>query len=180
MSNVNNLKTNNSKSKIIIVFLCIIIAIAGVVIWYLAGNRQISGNEDKPKRDFVVNEENVDKIIEELNTPTNKDAPATYDVMMNSNWNFETGTSKSSNAHVTNSPTNKNIVYFDVYLADTKEVVYSSPYLRVGDDIKGFSLEKELAFGKYNAICKYYILDDDLKELCTVAVNVTLNIGSNK
>lgn len=189
MDSMNNAKNKHSNSKFIvcIILLCIVIVIAGVIIWHLAGKSQMPGNEGNTtsqdagtrNKDFLVTEENVDRVMEELNKSDSK-APSTFDVMMNSNWNFETGASESSNAHVTNSTANKNTVYFDVYLAQTKEVVYSSPYLKVGDDLKGFKLDKELEPGKYDAICKYYILDEDLNSLCNVSVNVTLNIGAHE
>ena len=142
------------------VLLIIIIVSATAIILHLS-NRQVqnpSETETKPKKDLIVNEENASSIREELMNPETDVAPPTYDVMMNADWYFQDGKSPSKNASVSNYKTNSNVVYFDVILQDSNEVVYSSPYISVGAEINHFQLDKPLEEGTYDAVCKYYIL----------------------
>lgn len=160
-----------------VIFLVIILALVVLIIHLskqpLQSNRE---EETTKKKDLIITEENVNSIREELNNPTSGEAPPTYDVKMNAEWYFQDGRSKSKNAAVSNAETNQNVVYFDVILQDTEEVIYSSPYVSVGATVKQFQLDKDLEQGTYDAICKYYILNDEMESMCTVSVNVKIYI----
>lgn len=164
----------------LIFLLCILLLGAGIVIYTLLQKKTPILQEETTKRDIIVTEDNIDKIREELSRGVDDSVPASYDVMMNADWRFATGASESENAYVANYKTNQNMVYFDVILTQTEETVYSSPVLAVGAELKYFKLDKELPAGVYPAICRYYILDDNMKELCTVSVNVKLYIAENQ
>lgn len=179
MQRTNPVKTGSSKLIIglLATLLCVVVVAAGVIIFQLSQRESSEKEEEtKLKKDLLITEENISSIKEELEQTENDTVPASYDVMMNSDWYFEDGKSKSSNASVTNYKTNKNTVYFDVILNDSGEVVYSSPYISVGAVNKQFALDKELPAGNYEAVCKYYILDEEMNTLCTVSVNITLHI----
>lgn len=171
--------TGKQTNRVLIVLLLILVAIiifAGIVIFVLLSKENKEADNEKNKN-FLVTEDNVDDVIQEMQE-TDTSVPASYDVKMNNSWYFEDGEAQSSNAAVSNYKTNNNTVYFDVILSDTGETVYSSPYLKVGDEIANFSLDKVLSAGEYKAICKYYILNDDLEMLCTTAVNITITIAN--
>lgn len=96
-----------------------------------------------------------------------------YRVNMNNDWVFQGG---SSNAYVRNHPNNTRTVYFDVFLADTKELVYSSPYLPVGGSVQGFALDAALDPGVFKGIVTYHLVDDDHREVSTLSVTVALRV----
>jgi hypothetical protein len=123
----------------------------------------------------VATQENIDEILEQMNTPV-KDGY--YEVTMNSDWVFETAKSPSSNAYVKNKETNTRTVYFAVFLSDTGELVYTSPYLPLGSSLTNFALDKELEAGEYPAVMTYYLVDDDYNKLTDVSITVKLKIES--
>ena len=135
--------------------------------------RTIVDMNDIGGRGTLVTSENVDEILEEMNKPIED---ASYTVRMNSDWDFPSGKTKSTNAFVANGTDNKRTVYFDIVLDDTNELVYSSPFMPVGTDISKFALDVELGKGIYYATVVYHLVDDDLKEITTASVSVTLNV----
>lgn len=130
---------------------------------------------DTGARGTVVTEENLEEVLEMLQSPSQD---TSYSVQMNTSWNFPSGRSESTNAYVANSILNTRTVYFDVVLNDTNELVYSSPYLPVGTDISGFALDAVLEAGQYQARVIYHLVDDDLNEITTASMSTTLNIES--
>jgi hypothetical protein len=126
-----------------------------------------------PGRGMVVNEENASSIKEWAETPVQD---ASYRVRMNMEWNFPDCKTASDNAYVENAETNKRTVYFDVALADTNEIVYSSPFIPVTARLEGFKLDTDLAAGTYPAVVTYHLVDDDFQEITTVAMNITINV----
>lgn len=124
-------------------------------------------------RGTLVTPENVQELIA-AEPVTNTDAA--YTVSMSIDWSFEDGTSLSRNAYVENHVSNSRTVYFDLMLADTLELVYSSPYIPVGSTLQDFALDKDLEAGDYLAIVEYHLVDDDHNELSTVSVTVNLHI----
>lgn len=169
-------KENKSPKKITptavicIVLLLVVISLAAVLIWFLT--RKDAPDDAPSGRGTVVTEDNVSQLIAEAGP----NADAAYTVSMNVEWNFENGTSPSSNAYVENDTSNSRTVYFNLLLADTSELVYSSPYIPVGSTLTGFALDKDLEAGDYLAIVEYHLVDDDHQELSTVSVTTTLHI----
>ena len=117
--------------------------------------------------------EEVAALLEQPNTN-----PQTYDVTMNSTWNFTSGDEASYNAYVENSPSNQNDVYFDLVLADTGETLLESPVIQVGQHMDKIKLDKKLKAGSYNCILTYHLLDDQQSTISTVKLAVTVNVES--
>lgn len=183
---VGNQKQSTSKmekkgGKIIIVIGAIVIVALLVVIVFLLG-RQSGQNkqpdaaetvENVPKRNVVVNEDNVDKVAEEIikKEPVRS---GMYEVTMNSEWIFADGSSVSENAYVENVANNTNDVYFDVNLADTDELIYSSPVIPLGSYLENIALDKDLDKGNYDCVLTYHLIDAEQKTLSTLKVKVTI------
>ena len=161
-----------------------VMAIVTIVVLWLGGTNDLP-MPDAPSRPAieapatggrgtVINEQNVDEIREQLNRPVDD---AYYETYMNVNWLFPDPSGPSSNAFVENSTNNSRTVYFDLILADSKELIYSSPFIPVGARLDKFELDAELPEGVYGAIVVYHLVDDDHQEITTVSVAVTLHLG---
>lgn len=124
-------------------------------------------------RATFISKENVEEVKQEMEAPVED---AYYTTSMTIDWNFYDGKSVSTNAYVANITANKRTVYFDVNLSETGELVYSSPYLPVGERMEEIALDKELPKGDYPAIITYHLVDDNHEELTTVSVAITLHI----
>ena len=95
-ADINENKGKKGGKNLLIVCALIIIVLLAVIIVVLLGKSQM---DDKPKRNVVVNEDNAEDIAEDLfDHETVK--PGTYEVRMNSTWNFQDGTSASENAYI--------------------------------------------------------------------------------
>lgn len=127
---------------------------------------------DSSGRGVLVTPDNVEKLVAEAQKNTDE----AYTASMNIEWMFEGGGLVPGNAYVKNTESNSRTVYFDLLLDGTNDVIYSSPYIPVGSTLKDFALEKELDVGDYNAIVQYHLVDENNKEVSTVAVTVKLHI----
>lgn len=169
-----NIKEKEDRKKRKIVFIiCIIIimALLGTVLYLLAEKKKA---EEVPKRNVVVNKDNVDDVLkgmEEEKTPMGH-----YEAKMNSVWNFETGDASSKDAYVENVTNNTNSVYFDVIRSDNNETIFESPILPVGSYLEEITLNKKLPAGTYDCILVYHLLNEEEESISTVKVAVTINI----
>lgn len=159
----------------IAVFL-VIVALVGIIIYLLS--RPSEQEPERPQsssepRAVVVTEDNVAEILAQANEPVKG---AYYNCQMNVEWNFTDSTQPSYNAYVANSTINECTVYFDVNLQEDGTLVYSSPYIPVGEKLKEIILTENLDAGDYPAVVTYHLVDDDYEELSTVSVTVTLHI----
>ncbi len=155
----------------IAVAVCIVViaALLGVVIYLLLGKK-----EEPVRRNVVVNEDNVDEVLEQLEDPV----PAgSYEVKMNSTWNFTSGDAPSDNAYVENAEANTNSVYFDVTRTDTEETIFESPILPVGSHLENITLDSNLPAGTYDCLVTYHLLDENDESMSTVKLTLTINIG---
>ena len=159
----------SGKKFLIVLLVAVILVMAGVII-YLLWPKEEPEKEVKG-RAIVLTEDNVEEF---KNQEPVEDGY--YLVTMNTTWEFEDGKSESTNAYIANAKENTRTVYFDVTLSDTDEVVYSSPYLTVGAELKNIKLDKELAAGEYTAVVTYHLVDDDFNEIDTVAAEVIIHI----
>lgn len=157
------------KKKIQVTITVVVFSLLIAVIIYLLFFKD-KDNNDKDTRPMVVTEDNVDDVINAMDKPV-KDGY--YDVTMSTKWVFD---GNSSDAYVENSKSNTRTVYFDVNLSDTKELVYSSPYIPVGKKMKGFALKSKLAPGAYDAYVTYHLVDDNNKEVSSLSVNITFQV----
>ncbi|MCI9596420.1 MAG: hypothetical protein HFE75_03810 [Firmicutes bacterium] len=146
--------------------ICIVVVILLAILLFLLLNKE-------PARNVVVNEDNVEEVIENREFVP----PGSYEVTMNYNWNFASGTAASDNAYVKNAESNKNPVYFDVIRKDTDETIYKSPILTVGSHLNNITLDSDLPTGVYDCIVTYHLLDEKDESFDTVSLNLTINIG---
>lgn len=160
-------KEKKKKGGKIVLIICIVIIVAlCILIWFLLHK------DDKPKRDVVVNEDNVDKIVSQLERP----GDGVYQVTMNSTWHFDDGTASSDNAYVENAEVNENPVYFDLTRSDTNEKIYESPIIPVGSHLDKITLDSELEAGTYECVMTYYLVNEDEDIISTVRVSVNIVI----
>lgn len=164
----NKEKSSNSRMKIVVIILLILlVAVLGVIIYILT---RPEADEDTSGRGTVVTEDNAGDI----NISQEPVEDGMYETSMTIDWHFHGTTSED--AYVANVENNTRTVYFDLNLADSGETVYSSPYIPVGEELSGLTLEKELAPGTYDTILIYHLVDDDNKEVSTLSVALTIYV----
>jgi hypothetical protein len=151
----------------------IVIAVVAVVAFRLG-----AGDNEPPVpvtvgRGVVATPENIEELREKAKQPVED---GYYETRMNVDWKFPNSSAESTNAYVENSTNNKRTVYFDLTLADTNELIYSSPFIPVGARLEKFKLDAELPAGEYKGIVTYHLVDDEYRELTTVSVGVNLRI----
>lgn len=158
-----------SKKLLVVALVAVIVILLGVII-YLVGFGRESEVEEKG-RAVLLTEDNVEEYD---NQGAVEDGY--YLVTMNTSWEFDDGKAESNNAYVANVEQNTRTVYFDVFLSDTGELVYSSPYMPVGTELKNFALDEDLEAGDYTAVVTYHLVDDDNNEIDDVSAEVTIHI----
>lgn len=177
----NNNKTTGKKGStkifVVIAVLIVVIAVMAGAIIYLISDKNEKNKDNAVNRNVVVNEQNVDKVIESMAkdefTPV-----GSYEVTMNSTWNFKNGKAVSDNAYVKNAVTNTNSVYFDITRSDTGETILESPILPVGAYLDNITLDKELPSGQYDCVCTYHLIDEDNKPISEVSLKLNIIIGN--
>lgn len=143
-------KANTKKKGILPVIIgiaAVIIVIVGVIILTQGGKSKDTASE---QRNVVVNPDNLDDVLDDLKNQ--KTESGTYEVTMNTTWEFEKGDSASTNAYVENSTSNKNAVYFDIVRTDTGDKIYESPVLTVGSHLEKITLKKLMVFSMTGAM----------------------------
>ena len=120
-----------------------------------------------------VDENNADTIMSDL---SEKLEEGMFECRMSTHWTFEDAASASSNSYVANVESNQHALYFDVYEDQTEELLYSSPILPVGSEIRGIKLDKELPAGDYDAIVMYTLVNEAYEEVSTVGFRVKISV----
>lgn len=159
-----------TKNRIIIIVTAVVFIALIATIVYLLFHKD-KKDYTKDDRPTVVTKDNVDEVIDSIDDPVED---GSYEITMNTEWNFS---KKSSDAYVENSTRNTRTVYFDVNLADSGELVYSSPYIPVGEKIQNFTLDSKLKPGKYNGVVTYHLVDDNKEEVSSLSVTVTFQVN---
>lgn len=184
MSNKENPASKGSKWIIIAVIAVLTVALIVCIVLLVSrsgdtGENQLNVNNndnDAPPtaldRGFV-DESNVDNIMSEL---SDKVEEGMFECMMSTSWTFEDGASASPNSYVANVENNLHAIFFDVYIDPTEELIYSSPILPVGSEIRGIKLDKELSAGDYDAIVMYTLVNEDYEEVSTVGFRITITV----
>jgi len=126
-------------------------------------------------RGFVVTEDNVDEIRAEIEARRLAPEDRRFEFSKSANWRFPTALSPSPNALVRNVTNNSRTVFFDLFIEDFG-VVYVSPYMPLGSELRNFALDVELPAGTYFAVATYFLVDDDLEILTDVSVGVTIMV----
>lgn len=122
----------------------------------------------------IVDNENAGEIMDEMSEKVEK---GMFECKMTTAWTFDDGKSSAPNAYVANVESNLYTLYFDVYEEATNELLYSSPLLPVGTEIKNFKLDKELPAGEYNAVVMYKMVDENMEEVSSVGFKVTISVS---
>lgn len=184
MSNRKENTEKKNKNMIIIISALIIVVVALVVCIVLLLTKQ--KEEQTPIQDSgnvtntslldrgFVDDDNVDNIMDEM---TEKVSEGMFECKMTTAWTFDDGKSAAPNAYVANVENNLYTLYFDVYEETTNELLYSSPMLPVGTEIKNFKLDKELPAGEYDAVVMYKMVDENLEEVSSVGFKVTITVS---
>lgn len=163
--------TNKSLLIVCIVAAVIIAVLIGIIVVMMnssKSNENVTAEENE-KRPVLLTEDNIDEMAGEILDQSEPEGiPMSYQVTMNSTWEFEDGESASSNAYVANSENNETPVYFDVIRNDTQEVIYQSPVIPLGMDLEDIVLDVDLDAGNYECTMVYHLLDEDQNTLTTV------------
>ena len=129
-------------------------------------------DEEKPERG-IVDRNNADTVMEDLSDKVDE---GMFECKMTTTWTFEDGASVSANAYVANVENNRYAIYFDVYEEGTDELLYSSPILPVGSEIRDIKLDKELPAGDHDAVVMYTLVDEDEEEVSTAGFHITIYV----
>ena len=160
----------NQKKVTIVAFAVLCIALVVCVVLLLTRSKEESKELD---RDFV-DQSNTDTVMEDIG---DKVAEGMFECSMTTSCVFEDGKSESPNAYVANVENNLHTIYFDVYNSATDELLYSSPMLPVGTEIKNIKLDKELQKGEYDAVVMYTLVNEENEEVSSVGFNITISVN---
>jgi len=174
-------ETKSGKKRIFIIAgLALVLIACGILIGIFISKRNLGDLEDISDptipggRGTIVANNNADEMQEEYLRPVED---GYFEVRQNMNWIFPGPGQPSSNAYVENSTNNTRTVYIDVILADSHELVYSSPFIPLGAKLENFTLDVELPSGEHAVIVTYNLVDDDHQLITTASVTTTLHIG---
>lgn len=162
---------NKSKNNIAVIVVCFFLVAIVVTALVLILTKQ---SADAEKRNVVVTPDNVEEVLSDMQDQQVQ--AGTYEVTMNTTWNFDKGDSASSNAYVENSTANTNDVYFDIVRSDTKETIYKSPIIPLGSHLENITLDTPLDKGEYDCVLTYYLLDDKEKAVSKLNINLSIVI----
>ncbi len=176
-SNIMGIKNSKSKTTIIalLIVLFVVIATLASVVYFMNKKDDNPSSSVSTGRGTVVTLDKKDEILADLN---NKVSDGFYEIMMNVEWSFKDASTPSEDAYVANPTTNSNTVYFDVVVDSTGQTVYESPMIPVGYALQDIALKSDLAAGTYPCTLTYHLVDENSKDISTLAVGVTLNIES--
>lgn len=180
MNACSNGTVKKSSKIVIMITIAVIVILIGIIVMMM---RKISNMQDHSQQDSratvssaavaVATEDNVEELLAKANKPIED---TSYICTMNMDWNFINAAQPSYNACVINSEDNTRTVYFDLALEENNEILYSSPYIPVGEMVQELSLNTELNAGTYPAFVVYHMVDDEHNEVGSVTVTVTLHI----
>lgn len=169
-------KAGTSKGLVIVCIVAVVIiaVLIGIIVVMMNSSKSnenvtVEDSGENEKRPVLLTEDNIDDMADEiLNQSEPEGVPMSYQVTMNSTWEFEDGETASRNAYVANSENNETPVYFDVIRNDTQEVIYQSPVIPLGMDLDDIVLDVDLDAGNYECTLVYHLLDEDQNTLTTV------------
>lgn len=156
-------------------FLIACVAFVVVIIAVVVAINIFGKPKDESSTNRVVTPENVDEIIKGMEN--DKISSGNYNVRMNPTWTFKNGSLTSENAYVENPATNNNDVFFTVALADTEDIILTSPVIPLGSSIQDITLEKSLPVGTHDCVITYHLLDSDGNEESSVNLSLTIEVN---
>lgn len=173
-------KKNRLVIIVIAIFAVVVIALLGVIIYLLnRGNNDVRDDDARRKVAdsvrTVIDESSANDVMEQMREEV---AEGMFECQMSMTWTFADGEAESQDAYVANSINNTHPICFDVYLQGTEDLLYSSPVLLVGTDLKNFKLDEELPAGNYQAVVMYRLLTDaeSQEEISNAGFVVTINV----
>jgi len=173
---ISQTKRKRKIKPVYIVVTILALAAIGIItymLWPESKNESGSRETVTGGRGIILTADNIDEVRDIMNRP-NPDAQFT--VSMTTNWIFDTWDTPSQRASVSNLKYNPRTVYFDVTLNDTNELVYSSPYIPLGETLYNFALDTNPGIGTHNATVRYFLVDDDFQVVADLAVSVVLTL----
>ena len=169
---------DNKKLLIVIIIILAVLLVAGAIVLAFAlgkksSENSVSQNNGKEGREVVssvsqiADEYSATSVVDQMREEVKE---GMFECNMNFEWTFDDGESASKNAYVLNGTNNTHPIYFDLYMQDTNELLYSSPVLPVGADLTNIKLDKVLPAGTYQTVCMYSLLrDEDSQEVISSA-----------
>ncbi len=174
----SNSGSNVHKKLIIIISFLVVLVIAsmGLIIVLLLKSNTTAENNETVKdisggRGTVLTQDNVEEFQRQ---ETEAVQDGYYTTSMSIDWHFDGKVSED--AYVANDVANTRTVYFDLYRTDTDEMLYSSPYIPVGAELDGLTMDTELEPGTYDTVLVYHLVDDDKNELSTLSIALTIYV----
>lgn len=177
-------KKEGGSGRLIIIIGILIIALLLAVIIILLLKKEPEQAQTVPEQPtarevanssrIVLDEETAQSTIDEMREQVEE---GMFECSMSMEWTFADGDSESKDAFVENSKNNTHPFYFDVVLDGTDELIYASPILPVGSQLTNFKLDKPLAAGTYQALCKYTLLKDEESQEPLSAANFVITIS---
>lgn len=174
-----------SRTVIIVaaILAAMVVALTGIIIFLLNRgnvNANADAGTDTPRKvassvRTVLDEDSAKNVMDQMREEVRE---GMFECQMSMTWTFADGKAASKDAYIANSTNNTHPICFDVYMQDTEELLYSSPVLPVGTDIRNIKLDKELAAGKYQATVMYKLLSDvdSQEEISSAGFVVTINV----
>lgn len=175
-SSLQDTGKNLKKPYLVIIVLAAVITILALcfaIYFYLNAGMKKQQRDILEAKSSFVNENNLDEVKEKMEEPVTDNY---YKVKMSFDWTFSNGGKTSEDVYVANSEDNTRTVYFDLTLAENNELLYTSPYMLLGSELKNIELEQKLEAGDYDAVVTYHLVDDDYEEVTSVSVSVKLHI----
>ena len=172
-----------SKTVIIMLLAIVVVALVGVLAFVLGQRSQGTAEPEESRRglsrpsmrDIIVDENNASNMMDAMREEVEE---GMFECQMSMNWTFADGSAKSRDAYVANSTNNTHPIYFDVYLEDTEELLYSSPVIPVGSELQNFALDSSLPAGDYRATVMYTLLKDaeSQEEISSAGFVITIKV----
>lgn len=143
----------NKTQVILIIGFILIIAAIGVGFYILTHQP-----EEAAGGNLLITEDNLGEVEQQLADQIARGAFETY---MNMKWTFPNGSSPSSDAVIGNSASNRFDFYFDIMLAETNQIVFTSGVIPVGRRLMELTLTEDLPAGNYPALITYHMIDEN-------------------
>jgi len=175
MSSNNKKASGGNKALIAVIIILIVVIVAGVVVIVSLLNKKDEKEEavSTTGRGTVVTSENAEETVAALESVPVEDGY--FKTSQTIDWHFNTD-GVTEDAYIGNSEDNGHTVYFDLNMEDSGETIYSSPFIPVGMELNGFTLDKKLEPGTYDTIMVYHLVDDNEKEISTLSVALTIYV----
>lgn len=159
---------------LVAVMICVIVGLAALCYNLYQNSQNTPAQQTSiipPSGDGIVITEDNKNALSDIKEKVKK---GMIEVKMTSNWVFEDG-GKSSNAYLANSERNSYDLRFEISIADTGEVIMTSPDVPVGSCIENFPLSVTLESGDYNVVIAHQQIEDG-EVMNTVRTAATITV----